>query len=326
MRRPAPFGRAIPATFLVAFLLTACAPQAAPPSTGNPSSTVPCATATATGTATAAPGATATAPGSAPWRVHTTADGQLAFDLPAAWSVREPAGELPAGGGVFAEVTNQAGKPLASLRTNLATGSTCMERHPYSVLESQELPALAHNGTAPRYIFETRGNDAAPGPADTPAAAYGMKTSALPTGDSACAIFQFFTWPPTAAICGAFYSPENNVTPGADSLPYLVRTPERNLGSPRARVHLARGASHQGNARRRPRGVRTDSNERGTRRSGWRQLASGVRLGGFGDVLGHGPGSEELEGFLGGAARSGRVDRQRMPGVLFQPEYLVVQL
>jgi hypothetical protein len=124
-----------------------------------------------------------------------------------AWSVRDPAGELPEGGGAFAEVRNQAGKPLATLRTNMATGSTCTERFPYEVLDSQELPALTQNGSAPRYIFETRGNGATPGPADTPAAAYGIQVSPLPTGSSASAIFHFFTWPPTAAMFGAFFSP-----------------------------------------------------------------------------------------------------------------------
>lgn len=225
MRRSAVSGGVIPTVFLVV-LLTACGPQATPPTTSaSPSPTVTSAPATApvtpTPTADGTTTATATAPASAAWTSFTTADGELTFDLPAAWSVRDPAGELPEGGGAFAEVTNQAGKPLATLRTNMATGSTCMERYPYSVLESQELPALAQGGAAPVFIFETRGDDAMPGPADTPAAAYGIKTGPLPTGDSACPIFHFFTWPPTAAMFGAFYSPENNVTPGVESLPYL---------------------------------------------------------------------------------------------------------
>lgn len=172
-------------------------------------------------TATGAPNATGSAPASAAWTSYTTADGELTFEHPAAWSVRDPAGELPEGGGAFAEVTNQAGKPLATLRTNMATGSTCLERFPYTVLESEELPLLTQGGATPRYMFETRGNEAAPGPADTPAAAYGIASVPAPTGDSACAIFHFFTWPPTAAMFGAFYNPENNVTPGAESLPYL---------------------------------------------------------------------------------------------------------
>ena len=79
-------------------------------------------------------------PASAAWTSFTTADGQLTFDHPAAWSVKDPAGELPEGGGAFAEVTNEAGKPLAMLRTNMAVGSTCLDRYPYSVLDSEELP------------------------------------------------------------------------------------------------------------------------------------------------------------------------------------------
>lgn len=230
MRRPASSAAVIPAIVLSVFLLAGCGPQTGTPTpTGSPggpatsATSPPTTTPTTTQTATARGTATetATAPASAAWTSFTTADGELTFDHPAAWSVRDPAGELPEGGGAFAEVTNQAGKPLATLRTNMATGSTCMERTPYSVLESQELPALAQNGATPLYIFETRGNDATPGPADTPAAAYGIQTSSLPTGPTACPIFHFFTWPPTAAMFGAFFSPENNVTPGAESLPYL---------------------------------------------------------------------------------------------------------
>jgi hypothetical protein len=226
MRSPAASGAVISTVLLTALLLAGCGPQAGPPTTSaSPGSTVTSATATPTTTpmptADGTPSTTATAPPSDSWTSFTTADGELTFDHPAAWSVKDPAGEVPEGGGTFAEVTNQAGKPLANLRTNMATGSTCMERSPYSVLESEELPALTQNGTAPRYIFETRGNDATPGPADTPAAAYGIQTSQLPTGASACPIFHFFTWPPTAAMFGAFYSPENNVTPGAESLSYL---------------------------------------------------------------------------------------------------------
>lgn len=223
----------LPAMTLVAVVLAGCGPQAGPPTATTPAatttapatsaaptssvaSTPPAAPPTTAATATAKPTATGTA-----WMTFTTADGQLAFDLPGAWSVRDPAGELPEGGGAFAEVTNAAGRPLATLRTNMATGSTCMEKYPFAEFESQELPALAQNGDVPRYVFETRGDATAPGPADTPAAAYGITTVEAPTGDSACPIFHFFTWPPTAAMFGAFFNPENNVTPGAESLPYL---------------------------------------------------------------------------------------------------------
>ncbi|MCQ6272943.1 hypothetical protein M8J71_21015 [Pseudarthrobacter sp. R1] len=226
-------GGLFPAMILVSVVLAGCGPQAGPPTATTPgatdtapatsaapspsvTSTPPAGQATTTATATAKPPAEGTV-----WMTFTTADGQLAFDLPAEWSVRDPAGELPEGGGAFAEVTNEAGKPLATLRTNMATGSTCTEKYPFSEFETQELPALAQNGDVPRYVFETRGDATAPGPADTPAAAYGITTVEAPTGGSACPIFHFFTWPPTAAMFGAFFNPENNVTPGAESLPYL---------------------------------------------------------------------------------------------------------
>jgi hypothetical protein len=182
-----------------------------------------------TGTPTAAPAPSA--PGSAEatdsapavWTTYTTAAGDLAFDLPSTWNVKDPAGELAEGGGAFAEVSSEDGRLLATLRTNMATGSTCTEKYPYSVLESQELPQLAQHGTVPRYTFETRGNSAASGPPDTPAAAYGITSAPLPEGDSACYMFHFFTWPPNAATFGAFYNPELNLTPGDPSLPYLEK-------------------------------------------------------------------------------------------------------
>jgi hypothetical protein len=80
-------------------------------------------------------------------------------------------------------------------------------------------------------VFETRGNDTAPGPADTPAAAYGITSVPAPAGDAACPIVHFFTWPPTSAMFGAFYNPENNVTPGAEDLPYLEQA-RRYMGTP----------------------------------------------------------------------------------------------
>ncbi|WP_242701425.1 hypothetical protein [Arthrobacter cavernae] len=153
--------------------------------------------------------------------------------VPAAWDVTDPAGELAEGGGTFAEITNAAGRPLATLRTNMATGSTCIDRYPYSVLESQELTALTQNGVAPRFVFETRGDATSPGPADTPAA-YGITSVPAPTGDSACYMFHFFTWPPNAAMFGAFYNPANNETPGDASLPYLEKA-KLYMGTPEYR-------------------------------------------------------------------------------------------
>ena len=129
-------------------------------------------------------------------------------------------------------MTNEAGKPLATLRTNMATGSTCLERYPFAVLESQELPLLAQGGVAPWFVFETRGDDVAPG-RPTLRLRPTASQRRLPSGDSACAIFHFFRWPPTAAMFGAFYNPENNVTPGAESLPYLEQA-RRSTPKPRS--------------------------------------------------------------------------------------------
>jgi hypothetical protein len=221
MRSPAAPGAVIPTAILMALLFTGCGPQAGSTTTSSPSPTVTSATGTTPAMPTATGTPSATAPASDSWISYTTADGQLTFEHPAAWSVRDPAGELPEGGGAFAEVTNEAGKPLATLRTNMAVGSTCLDRYPYSVLDSEELPHLVQGEGAPRFVYETRGNDAAPGPADTPAAAYGITSVPAPTGDSASCIFHFFNWPPTAAMFGAFFNPENNVTPGAESLPFL---------------------------------------------------------------------------------------------------------
>lgn len=220
-----------PAAILLACLLVGCGQQAGPP--GPPSETASDLPASMTATAppesthtpgeTKGPEATGGSTPSAAWTTYTTADRQLIFDLPAAWSVEDPAGELPEGGGAFAEIANPAGKLLASLRTNMATGSTCVDRYPYSVLDSQDLTALTLKGATPRFVFETRGTATDPGPADTPAAAYGITSGPPPSGDSACAIFHFFTWPPTAAMFGAFYNPANNETPGDASLPYLEK-------------------------------------------------------------------------------------------------------
>jgi len=230
MRSPAASVAVFPTAFLMALMFSGCGPQAGPAATSSSSPAVSSPTADATATAEAPTTTTPTAagspnaPGAAPasaWTSFTTADGQLTFDHPAAWGVRDPAGELPEGGGAFAEVTNAAGKPLATLRTNMAVGSTCMDRYPYSVLDSEELPRLIQAQGTPRFVYETRGNEAAPGPAGTPAAAYGITSVPAPTGDSASCIFHFFNWPPTAAMFGAFFNPDNNVTPGAGSLPTL---------------------------------------------------------------------------------------------------------
>lgn len=144
----------------------------------------------------------------------------MAFDLPVTWSVKDPAGELAEGGGAFAEVRNQAGKVMATLRTNMAIGSSCTQKYPYEVLDTADVPALVQGGTVPQFVFETRGNAGPAGPPGNQAAGYGITSGPAPTGPTACPILHFFRWPPNSAMFGAFYDPGNNTTPGDPSLSY----------------------------------------------------------------------------------------------------------
>lgn len=160
--------------------------------------------------------------GSGPdWVTYTTPDGTLAFDLPASWKVEELDAPGPAGG-VFIRVSNDAGKPMATLRTNIVTGSECIQRYPYAVMDQAKVPALVQGESVPSFIFESR-DPAAATPGTTTEAAYGITSVPAPTGQLACPIFHLFTWPPSAAMFGAGYSPDNNVTPGDPSLPYLEK-------------------------------------------------------------------------------------------------------
>lgn len=86
-------------------------------------------------------------PPSSDWRTFTTSDGQLSFDYPAAWTVKDPAGEAPLSG-EFVDVVNAAGKQMAALRTNVVTGSECTEKYPQEIFDSQPMQALAESGAA----------------------------------------------------------------------------------------------------------------------------------------------------------------------------------
>ena len=222
------------AAVCAAGLLVACGPPASAP-TASPDHVSAPPTTPAPGTSSPAPAdsgaadlrtreAGPTSPEArTAWTSYTTADGDLTFDLPRTWTIKDPAGELPDGGGAFVEVSNERGKPIATLRTNMATGSTCTERYPYSVLRSQPLAALAQGGETPRFVFETRGDPSAAEPSYTTVAGYGIVTGQEPTGGTACPLFHFFRWPPTAAMFGALYNLENNATPGDPSAPYLEK-------------------------------------------------------------------------------------------------------
>ncbi|MET4096774.1 hypothetical protein ABIB51_003728 [Arthrobacter sp. UYCu712] len=197
----------------LALLLVSCGAQPGPP----PDTTTP---------QPATTSAAGTAPPSSGWKTFTTTDGGLSFDFPADWTVRDPAGEMPLGG-EFVDVINEAGKPMASLRTNVVTGAECTQQYPYEVFDSELLQALAEGGAAdapvPRYVFEARGDSTAAQASPPTIAGYGITMMPQETGNTACPMFHLFLWPPSGALFGAAYNPENNTTPGDPSLPYLEK-------------------------------------------------------------------------------------------------------
>jgi hypothetical protein len=237
-------------------LLAACGPPAVPPdeqsatatSPGTTASSTPSGTAsgtetppnmTASATASGAPSGTpsgsataGTSPSQLPsptasgWKTFTTSDGDLTFDYPGDWSIKDPAGTSPLGG-MFVAVLNAAGKPMAVLQTKIVTGAECVQQYPFSVLDSEPMTALAEKGVpdenAPRFMFETRGDPSAPARTNETIAAYGITMIPEKIGTLACPIFLLFRWPPSGAMFGAGYDPAINATPGDPFLPYLEK-------------------------------------------------------------------------------------------------------
>jgi hypothetical protein len=231
MRRTASTLTAISAVCL-AMTLASCGSPGTAPATGSPAGTTT-APGTTTSTDTASPPASETTPAAAPttgtatppaegWKTFTAKDGSLAFDYPADWTIKDPAGQTPQGGGVFVEVSKPDGKPMATLRTNMVTGAECMKKTPYSILDSQPLPALAQNGQTPRFTFESRSDPEVTDPMKSSVFAYGITAAPEPTGPTACPIAHFFGWPPSGAMFGGAYNPFDT-SPGNE--PH-VDTPE----------------------------------------------------------------------------------------------------
>ena len=161
------------------------------------------------------------------WKTFTTSDGKLAFDLPAEWKIKDPAGE-PSQGGVFVEVRNPAGKSMATLRTNMVVGAECTRKQQYNVYESVPLPALRQPGGTPRFTFESRQDDTATDPVKMTILAYGITSAPEPTGSMACPIAHFFSWPPSGAMFSGIYDPFDT-TPGN---PPNVDTPQAYMETP----------------------------------------------------------------------------------------------
>lgn len=181
---------------------------------------------TAPGTTTPATSPPSGAPSSSVWKTFTTSDGTLSFDYPAAWVIRDPAGEAPLGG-KFVDVVNAAGKQMAALRTNVVTGAECGDQQPYILIDSEPMQALAEPGAAdqnvPRYVFEGRGDVTAAKASPPTYASYGITMMPEVTEPVSCPMFQLFLWPPSGALFGQTYDPANNTTPGDPGLPYLEK-------------------------------------------------------------------------------------------------------
>lgn len=202
-----------------AAMLAACGPPAAAPGTGSPPA-VSAPTSSPT-EATASPSGTELS--AADWKTFTTSDGQLTFDYPAEWSLRDPADAPANDGGAAVEVRNPGGKSMAILRTNVVpVGERCTVKQPYSVYSSEPVPALAQNGEAPRFVFESRTDPSATDPMKMTAFAYGITSVPEATGTEACPIEHVFAWPPSGAKFGGVYNPFDT-SPGN---PMHADTPE----------------------------------------------------------------------------------------------------
>jgi hypothetical protein len=218
--RPAASLATVISALSAAALLAGCGSPAPAPATSSPPATSATATpGTATASGTATPSA-ATVP--AGWKTFTTSDGTLAFDYPESWTIKDPAGE-PAEGGVFVELVSDYGKTMATLRTNMVTGDECTVKLPFMVYDAEPVPALAQGGVTPRFVYEGRTGPATGDPAGSLSLAYGITSGPEPTGETACPIFHFFTWPPSGAMFGGAYDPFDTTTPGG---PTNVDTPE----------------------------------------------------------------------------------------------------
>ncbi|MEG9246683.1 hypothetical protein V6S67_01110 [Arthrobacter sp. Soc17.1.1.1] len=178
------------------------APAPTPTPTPTPAPTQDPATPSAPAGAPSEPGAAGPPEG---WVTYTTADGSLAFDHPAGWTVADAPEAPPAG--VSVVVGDSTGRQLATLQTDLVTGAVCPAELPYSLLDAEPLPALAQGTVTPRFVFEGRTDPAVADPVAASTLAYGITAAPEPTGATACPLAHFFPWPPSGAAFGGVYDP-----------------------------------------------------------------------------------------------------------------------
>ncbi|WP_043443041.1 hypothetical protein [Arthrobacter sp. L77] len=211
----------------LALLLSSCAPpeagadadtaetQDAPSAPGTTPAATPASTDPPSGSPSTAP------PDADPgWATYTTPDGGLSFDHPGDWTVVVSTPAPPEG--VAVAVEDGAGRRLASLRTDLVTGAVCPAKVPYSLLDSEPLPALTQASGTPMFVFEGRTDPAVADPVAASTLAYGITSGPLPEGTTACPIAHFFTWPPSGAAFGGVYDPYE-IYPGK---PMHIDTPQ----------------------------------------------------------------------------------------------------
>ena len=139
------------------------ASDAAPSPSPSASRTADAATAPASPSAAVAPTTTPSSgpalPPVAAWQTFTSANGKVAFDHPAGWTVVPLSGD-GVGNVVKLQVTDSAGKPVADLvygDTGGALGGACSsEPRPYTVLDAVEMPLPYNAGASnvsPRFTF-----------------------------------------------------------------------------------------------------------------------------------------------------------------------------
>ena len=141
----------------------------------------------------------------ADWVTYTTSDGSLSFEHPMEWTVSETQEAPP--DGVSVAVGDAGGRQLANLTTNLVTGAVCAAEVPYLLLDSEALPELAQGSETPRFTFEGRTDPSVTDPVKQSTLAYGITSAPEPTGDAACPLSLFFTWPPSGAAFAGIYDP-----------------------------------------------------------------------------------------------------------------------